>query len=422
MGHQFVMGRDDRRGARARRLPGEDARYRHTYDMLGESALTAPDALRYLEAYRAAIEAVGALGAAGSQPASWPSVSVKLSALHPRYRIRAAATQVLAELGAAARVDSALAARDAGIALTIDAEEAERLEIIAASCSTRLLDRPRSPAGTGFGLAVQAYSEARAGRDRATCSGARTPRDACSTCDSSRAPTGTAKSSAPRSAACRATRSSRASRTPTSPTWPARESCSRAARRVYPQFATHNAHTVGIHHPPREARAVANSNSSACTAWARSSTPKLTDPAGRASPCRVYAPVGSHEDLLPYLVRRLLENGSNTSFVNRIVDESLPVEEVVGDPVADVEARGQWPASAHPAARATFSAPERSNSAGINLRRRQRAATSSPMPAGRRSQRRSVRAPIVARPGTRSGDARACRSPGGPRPRGRRGG
>jgi RHH-type proline utilization regulon transcriptional repressor/proline dehydrogenase/delta 1-pyrroline-5-carboxylate dehydrogenase len=93
---------------------------------------------------------------------------------------------------------------------------------------------------------------------------------------------------------------------------------------------------------------------------------ELTDPAGRGLPCRVYAPVGSHEDLLPYLVRRLLENGANTSFVNRIVDESLPVDEVVGDPLAEVERLGPGPHPRIPAPRALFGR-ERPNSAGINL-------------------------------------------------------
>ena len=97
----------------------------------------------------------------------------------------------------------------------------------------------------------------------------------------------------------------------------------------------------GLRSSISRAVAAASSSSSACTGWARSCTRSSTDPAGRALPCRVYAPVGSHEELLPYLVRRLLENGANTSFVNRIVDESLPVEDVVGDPVAARRGRRQ---------------------------------------------------------------------------------
>jgi RHH-type proline utilization regulon transcriptional repressor/proline dehydrogenase/delta 1-pyrroline-5-carboxylate dehydrogenase len=157
MGRQFVMGRDIEE-AIERAASDEGARYRHTYDMLGESALTETDALRYLEAYRSAIEAVGRSVRPGSAPASWPSVSVKLSALHPRYEY-GRSTQVLAELGP--RLESlALCAKSAGIALTVDAEEAERLEL-----SLMLLDGPwrrgRSPAGTASGLQSRRIRSAR---------------------------------------------------------------------------------------------------------------------------------------------------------------------------------------------------------------------------------------------------------------------
>ena len=155
MGRQFVMGRDIGE-ALARAASEEGARYRHTYDMLGESALTEPDAQRYLASYRAAIEAVGRSVRAGSEAASWPSVSVKLSALHPRYEY-ARRQQVLAELGL--RLESlALAARSAGIALTVDAEEAERLEISLLLIDA-LLDSPALAGWDGLGLAVQAYSK-----------------------------------------------------------------------------------------------------------------------------------------------------------------------------------------------------------------------------------------------------------------------
>src|SRR5688572_12802710 len=154
MGRQFVMGRHI--GEALARAAEEDGRYRHTYDMLGESALTDPDALRYLESYRRAIEAVGDSVRAGSPPAAWPSVSVKLSALHPRYEY-GRQREVLDVLGP--RLESlALAAKTAGIALTVDAEEAERLEL-----ALRLIDRlleSRALAGwDGLGLAVQAYSK-----------------------------------------------------------------------------------------------------------------------------------------------------------------------------------------------------------------------------------------------------------------------
>ena len=110
----------------------------------------------------------------------------------------------------------------------------------------------------------------------------------------------------------------------------------------------------------------ANSSSSACTAWARNSMPHVTDPSGLDVPCRVYAPVGEHEDLLPYLVRRLLENGSNTSFVNRIVNENEPIDAIVADPVRTVDG---YDKTAHPRIPQPLDIyqPERRNSLGVHL-------------------------------------------------------
>ena len=109
---------------------------------------------------------------------------------------------------------------------------------------------------------------------------------------------------------------------------------------VFPQFATHNALTLAtIHaHGRRRTSTPGNTSSSACTAWASRSTTRSSAPGARRRPCRVYAPVGSHETLLAYLVRRLLENGANTSFVNRIADASVPIEALIADPVAAARA------------------------------------------------------------------------------------
>jgi RHH-type proline utilization regulon transcriptional repressor/proline dehydrogenase/delta 1-pyrroline-5-carboxylate dehydrogenase len=360
MGHQFVMGRDVA-GALSRAAEGDGARYRYTYDMLGESALTAPDAARYLESYGAAIDAVGASVRAGSEPASWPSISVKLSALHPRYEF-GRARQVLDELGP--RIESlALRAQAAGIALTIDAEEADRLEL-----SLRLLDRllqlPALAGWDGLGVAVQAYLKrapdvlrylSRRADQTGRVLNVRLVKGAYWDSEIKRAqerglpgyPVFTRKPN----------------------TDVAYLACARilldGSRRVYPQFATHNAHTAAsiIHLAAARGRAFEFQR---LHGMGEELYSELTDPAGRALPCRVYAPVGSHEDLLPYLVRRLLENGANTSFVNRIVDESLPVEAVVGDPVAEVERVGPGQHPRIPAPCALFGS-ERANSAGINL-------------------------------------------------------
>ena len=360
MGRQFVMGRDIGE-ALERAASDEGARYRHTYDMLGESALSDADALRYLESYRAAIVAVGQSVRAGSEPAGWPSVSVKLSALHPRYEF-GRRREVVAELGP--RLESlAAAAKSAGIALTVDAEEAERLEL-SLILLDGLLDAPSLAGWDGLGLAVQAYSKRapdvlrylqRRADETKRVLNERLVKGAYWDSEIKRAqerglpgyPVYTRKAN----------------------TDVAYLACARllleGTARVYPQFATHNAHTAAsiIHLAKSRARTFEFQR---LHGMGEELYAELTDPNGRNFPCRVYAPVGSHEELLPYLVRRLLENGANTSFVNRIVDESLPVEAVVGDPVADVEQAASGPHPRIPLPRGLYGA-ERANSAGVNL-------------------------------------------------------
>jgi RHH-type transcriptional regulator, proline utilization regulon repressor / proline dehydrogenase / delta 1-pyrroline-5-carboxylate dehydrogenase len=402
MGRQFVMGRDIRE-ALARAGSDQSARYRHTYDMLGESAITENDAARYLESYGSAIEAVGRSVRAGSPPASWPSVSVKLSALHPRYEY-GRQRQVIAELGP--RLESlATAARQAGIALTVDAEEADRLEL-SLRLIDRLLDSSALAGWEGLGLAVQAYSKRAPDVIRYLQGRADTTRRVVNL----RLVKGAYWDSEIKRAQERGL--------PGYPVYTRKPStdvaylaCARilldGTRRVYPQFATHNAHTAAsiIHLARARGREFEFQR---LHGMGEELYAELTDPAGRALPCRVYAPVGSHEELLPYLVRRLLENGANTSFVNRIVDESLPVEEVVGDPVAEVERAGSTPHPRIPLPRALFGA-ERANSAGINLadgleQRRLAAAC-----------RSAVARPLLAGPivggEEQDGEVRTCRSP-----------
>ena len=137
-------------------------------------------------------------------------------------------------------------------------------------------------------------------------------------------------------------------------------------RRVYPQFATHNAHTAAsiIHLARRYGREFEFQR---LHGMGEELYAELTDPDGRALPCRVYAPVGSHEELLPYLVRRLLENGANTSFVHQIADPAVPLEELVADPVARLP-RPYEPHPGIPLPRDLFD--DRRNSAGVDLARR----------------------------------------------------
>jgi RHH-type transcriptional regulator, proline utilization regulon repressor / proline dehydrogenase / delta 1-pyrroline-5-carboxylate dehydrogenase len=267
MGRQFVMGRDIGE-ALERAASEEGARYRHTYDMLGESALTEPDALRYLEAYRAAIEAVGRSVRPGTAPAGWPSVSVKLSALHPRYEYGRQG-QVLAELGP--RLESlALTARQAGIAMTVDAEEADRLEL-SLRLIDRLLDAPALAGWDGLGLAVQAYSKRAPDVIRYLQQRA----DAAGRVVNLRLVKGAYWDSEVKRAQERGlpgypvyTRR----RTRTSLTSPARASCSRA-RAACTRSSRPTTRTPRLRSSISRRGGGGSSSSSACTAWARSCMP-----------------------------------------------------------------------------------------------------------------------------------------------------
>ncbi|HEV7606332.1 MAG TPA: bifunctional proline dehydrogenase/L-glutamate gamma-semialdehyde dehydrogenase PutA [Steroidobacteraceae bacterium] len=360
LGHQFVMGRDIG-GALSRAAGKEERDYRYSFDMLGEAALTRADAERYREKYAAAIATVGRAVETRDSITARHSISIKLSALHPRYEF-AQAPKVLAELYPV--IESLVRmGRDAGIGVTLDAEEAERLEL-----SLLLIDKLLASDVTrgyaGFGLAVQAYQKRAYStiewlikrlRETDRRIALRLVKGAYWDTEIKRAqerglagyPVFTRKPNTDVSyLACARLLES-------------------AGDRIYPQFATHNAHTIA-----HVAEVFAGDASRFEFQRLHGMGAELYDsvvrgPWGKFS-CRVYAPVGAHEDLLPYLVRRLLENGANTSFVNRIVDASLPAEEVVADPVAEVDALERV---AHPRIPlpANLFSPERSNSAGFNF-------------------------------------------------------
>ena len=326
MAEQFVMGRTIGE-ALARSGEGEHARYRHSFDMLGEAALTAADAERYFAAYANAIDAIAAhAGRAAPRPVfERPGISIKLSALHPRYEF-AQRDRVLAELVPRV-VELVERARRGEVGVTLDAEEAERLEL-SLDVFERVLAAPSLSGWEGLGLAVQAYAKrapdvidwlaslARIHRRRIMV---RLVKGAYWDAEIKRAqvqglagyPVYTRKCNTDVSyLAC-------ASKILAAPD------------AFYGQFATHNAHTV--------ASVLARVSPGQPFEFQRlhGMGEDLYDAiAGAGSACRVYAPVGSHEDLLPYLVRRLLENGANTSFVNRIADPAIPVETVSADPVA----------------------------------------------------------------------------------------
>jgi RHH-type proline utilization regulon transcriptional repressor/proline dehydrogenase/delta 1-pyrroline-5-carboxylate dehydrogenase len=370
MGHQFVLGRTiDEALARSRK--GEGANYRYSFDMLGEGALTTKDALRYQEAYRGAIHAIGRDYAPHRTQApdavfGAPSISVKLSALHPRYE-HAKRVRVLDELGGRLLELSQLA-RQYGIGLTIDAEETDRLELSLDLVFQVLADESLRD-WNGFGIVVQAYQK-RAPfvidyiAHMAGQLGRRIPvrlvKGAYWDAEIKRAqvdgqagyPLFTRKQNTDVSYLANARR------------------LLDAGEAIYPMFATHNAQTIATVH--RMARAMRGRSDFEFQKLHGMGDDLYAEviPADRLDvPCRVYAPVGSHEDLLPYLVRRLLENGANSSFVNRITDDSIPVEELIRDPVEFVAALEhiQHPRIPLPVNLYRSQHQHRDNSMGINL-------------------------------------------------------
>jgi RHH-type proline utilization regulon transcriptional repressor/proline dehydrogenase/delta 1-pyrroline-5-carboxylate dehydrogenase len=369
MGEQFVTGETiDEALANARRREAEGFRY--SYDMLGEAALTAADSLRYFVAYEAAIHAIGR-AAAGKGIYDGPGISLKLSALHPRYS-RAQRDRVLDELYPRLRV-LALLARSYEVGINIDAEEADRLEL-SLDLLERLCAEPGLADWNGIGFVVQAYLKrapfvldfvidlARRTRRRLMV---RLVKGAYWDAEIKRAqvdglddfPVFTRKA---HSDVCYLACARRLLAAPDA---------------IYPQFATHNAHTVAaiVHAAGADFRT--HQYEFQCLHGMGEPLYEQVVAAGRGGlgrPCRIYAPVGTHETLLAYLVRRLLENGSNSSFVNRIANESIPLDELVADPVATVEqaarAEGVLGAS-HPAIAlppALFGSARR-NSRGLDL-------------------------------------------------------
>ncbi len=365
MGHQFVMGRTiDEALARSRK--GDNAGYRYSFDMLGEGALTTRDAARYLEAYRKAIHAIGRTGPFGDVFAA-PSISIKLSALHPRYE-HAKRARVMKEL-APAILELAQLARSHGIGFTIDAEEADRLELSLDLIEATFSD-PSLDGWEGYGLAVQAYQK-------------RTPYVIDFLADLARRvgrrmPVRLVKGAYWDAEIKRAQIDGH----PGYPVFTRKPNTDVSylanARRMfghddalYPMFATHNAQTIAA------IRSIAQGRPYEYQKLHGMGDDLYAEvvPADRLGvPCRVYAPVGSHEDLLPYLVRRLLENGANSSFVNRITDEDVAIEDLIRDPVRTVSdfdviphPRIPLPVDLFRQPTANIPASDRKNSMGANL-------------------------------------------------------
>lgn len=358
MGEEFVLGRSVKAALkRGRKMVRDGDAANFSFDMLGEGARTMSDAERYFEAYLDAIDTVGSENDASLPPERANGVSVKLSALHPRYEAVKEA-RVFAELYPRLLAVAERAA-SYGINLCLDAEEADRLVI-----SLKLLDRlarePSLGSWTGLGLAVQAYQK--------------------------RAVTvvGTLKRLADASGRRLMVRLVKGAYWDTEikhaqveghedfPVFTTRaatdlnylicaERLMKASPALYPQFATHNAHTFAAIEHMAKREGVTDFEFQRLHGMGEA----LYEAAGAGGRVRVYAPVGVHKDLLPYLVRRLLENGANTSFVNTFLDADVPVEDVVDDPIASLEAGAKR--HARIVKPLNMFAPERSNSSGLDL-------------------------------------------------------
>ena len=356
IGGEFVVGRTIEeaivRGAKERELA------LCSYDMLGEGARTKLDAERYLNSYQHAIDVIGR-GAGGRAPHETSSISIKLSALEPRYALLQR-DRALARLLPRLRALAGRAAA-AGIQLTVDAEEADRLDLsldfieaLAADTATR--------AWPGLGLAVQAYGKraidvidwvAALARAHGRRMSVRLVKGAYWDSEIKRAqergldgyPVYTRKLTTDVSYLACADR------------------LFGHGDVIYGQFATHNAHTIASIlelAPAGSLYEFQRLHGMGGLLYAEAARQIADFP-----PVRTYAPVGEHKDLLAYLVRRLLENGANTSFVNRFMDDKVPVKEIVRDPVAELE-RLESPQNPQlPSPIALFS--DRRNSRGIDL-------------------------------------------------------
>ena len=330
MGEQFVLGRTIDEAVK-RGKPFTQKGYLYSYDMLGEAARTEADALRYLRAYADAIASLKRISK-GEDTRRNPGISVKLSAIHPRYESTQRETMlpVIAER----LLGLCQAARDARMGLNIDAEEADRLEL-SLDVIERVLEDRSIEGWDGFGVVVQAYGprapyvidwlHALAKKlDRRIM--VRLVKGAYWDTEIKRAqamglpgfPVFTRKAN-----------------TDVSYIASARKLLGMTDR-IYPQFATHNAHTIAAVLAMTTERDSFEFQRLHGMGEALHETIRKSE----STRCRIYAPVGAHSDLLAYLVRRLLENGANSSFVHQITDEDVAPEEIARDPLETIETQG----------------------------------------------------------------------------------
>ncbi|CNE36367.1 trifunctional transcriptional regulator/proline dehydrogenase/L-glutamate gamma-semialdehyde dehydrogenase [Yersinia nurmii] len=378
MGEQFVTGETIAEAlANARKL--EDKGFRYSYDMLGEAALTEADAQAYLISYQQAIHAIGK-ASNGRGIYEGPGISIKLSALHPRYS-RAQYERVMDELYPRL-LSLTLQARQYDIGINIDAEEADRLEI-SLDLLEKLCFEPQLAGWNGIGFVIQAYQKRCPFTIDAVIDMAQRSRRRLMI----RLVKGAYWDSEIKRAQVEGLEGypvyTRKVYTDVSYLACARKLLA-VPNLIYPQFATHNAHTLSAIYHLAGNNYYPGQYEFQCLHGM--GEPLYEQVVGKVAdgklnrPCRIYAPVGTHETLLAYLVRRLLENGANTSFVNRIADATLPLDELVADPVAAVEAlaatEGQLglPHPRIPLPRDLYGS-DRANSSGLDLANEHRLAS-----------------------------------------------
>jgi RHH-type proline utilization regulon transcriptional repressor/proline dehydrogenase/delta 1-pyrroline-5-carboxylate dehydrogenase len=360
LGNQFVTGQTIVEAIKNSR-ENESRGYRYSYDMLGEAALTNEDADKYYASYEQAIHAIGK-ASDGRGIKDGPGISVKLSALHPRYS-RAQHARVMNELLPKVRA-LVLLAKKYNIGLNIDAEEADRLEISLDMMEAMAFD-PALAGFDGIGFVVQAYQKRcpfvidflvdlarRSGRKFMV----RLVKGAYWDAEIKRA---------------------QVDGMPGYPVYTRKVytdvsylTCAKkllaASDVLYPQFATHNAHSLSVIYTWAKEAGVENYEFQCLHGMGETLYDQVVGKDNLDKACRIYAPVGSHETLLAYLVRRLLENGANSSFVNQIVDEKVAIDTLIADPFEAARANGGKPHPAIALPLELFGA-ERNNSAGFDL-------------------------------------------------------
>ena len=362
LGRNFVFGRtiDE---ALKRAAPERKQGLSHSFDMLGEAAKTYEDAERYAQAYRGALGRIATEAKDGFRKS--PGISVKLTALHPRYEYThqaeavAAVVPVLREL--------ALIASKADVHFTIDAEEADRLELQLDAFEALLSDDELfANDWGGFGIAIQAYQKRAAPLCDWVIEAARAHGRKLMVRLVKGAYWDTEIKAAQVGGLVDYPVFTRKVATDVSYLACAKKLL-HASDVIYPAFATHNANTIGQVKALAAGREFEFQRLHGMGEELYEELAKLERHIGdRPTPVRIYAPVGSHKELLAYLVRRLLENGANSSFVNRIADEQVSLDDLVRDPVAELAALEPKRNPKIVLPRDVF-APQRHNSAGCDL-------------------------------------------------------